>query len=140
MCDMTRLRVTGALAALALAISVSPLACGNDDGGGSEAQRHGVGSACASDVDCWEEGQSCLTFKGGYCGVADCDPANVSAPLCPNGSKCVTHTDGRNYCFLVCLDKIDCNWNRMPEDESNCSSNITFADASKTVKACVPPS
>jgi hypothetical protein len=107
--------------------------CGDDDNE-SEAQRHGVGSACLVDADCTEAGQTCLAFKGGYCGVADCTTS------CPEGSACVTHDDGKNYCFLVCTDKPQCNLHRLPEVEANCSSSVTFVDSALTVKACVPPS
>lgn len=110
-------------------------ACGDDDDG-SEAQRRGVGSACADDTDCTEAGQHCLTFKGGYCGIADC----TADSDCPAGSSCVTHDDGKNYCFLVCTDKPQCNVYRPVEAESNCSSNVTFVDGAKARKACVPPS
>jgi hypothetical protein len=44
-----------------------------------------------------------------------------------------------NYCFRACVDKAECNANRGPEVESNCSSNITRVDGGET-KACVPPS
>jgi len=112
-------------------------ACGDDDDDdGTEAQRRGVGAACIDDEDCTEEGQSCLDFKGGYCGVADC----TSNLECPDGSACVAHDDGRNYCFLICTDKPQCNPYRPLEDEANCSANITFVDADTTFKACVPPS
>ncbi len=107
-------------------------ACGDD---GSEADRRGVGASCASNSDCTEEGQVCLPFKGGYCGVASC----VEDVDCPSGSLCVTHDDGLNYCFLVCADKPDCNRNRGVDVEANCSGSVTFADAGDG-KACVPPS
>jgi hypothetical protein len=122
-------RLMCGIAALLLA-----LACGNDDSG-SEAQRHGVGAICASDPECTEVGQVCLPFKGGYCGVADC----ASDLDCPAGSACVTHDDGKNYCFLICTDKVQCNASRTPELEANCSANITFVSGDKSHKACVPP-
>src|SRR5690349_14197099 len=110
-------------------------ACGSDDSG-SEAQRHGVGATCASNAECTEAGQTCLPFKGGYCGVADC----VSDVDCPAGSACVSYDDGKNYCFLICTDKVQCNASRPLELEANCSSNVTFVSGDKTHKACVPPS
>jgi hypothetical protein len=110
--------------------------CGDDDDDGTEAQRHGVGAACTGDVDCWEPGQHCLDFKAGYCGVADC----ASNLECPSGSACVRHEDGKNYCFLICTDKVQCNRTRPPEAEANCSANIEFVDGDLEVKACVPPS
>ena len=106
-------------------------ACGN------EADDLGVGAQCASNDDCTEDGQTCLTaFKGGYCGVESC--SNDAG--CPEGSRCVTHTDAKNYCFRACADKAECNANRDADVESNCSSNVTFADGTKSGKACVPPS
>jgi hypothetical protein len=122
------------LASLLLPLLLSVTACGDD---GSEADRRGVGAQCAVEDDCTEEDQSCLTqFKGGYCGVMGCT-ADVD---CPAGSACVTHEDTMNYCFLICVDKDDCNVNRDLENESNCSSNATFVDGTMGRKACVPPS
>jgi len=107
------------------------------DDEGTEADQRGVGSECSINEDCTEEGQECLDFKGGYCGVKDC----TQDEECPEGSRCVAHTDGVNYCFLVCADKPECNLNRSVENESNCSANITFVEAPQAeVKACVPPS
>jgi len=103
---------------------------------GTEADVRGVGSECITADDCTEEGQECLDFKGGYCGIKNC----TADEQCPEGSRCVTHTDGINYCFLICTDKPQCNLNRSVENESNCSSNITFVEPSQEQKACVPPS
>lgn len=114
-------------------------ACGDDDDEGlSEAQRHGVGAACDANDDCYvgERQLTCLPFKGGYCGLQGCQ----SNADCPAGSACVTHDDDSNYCFLVCVDKPDCNPTRPAEIESNCSSNVTFVDGKRGSKACVPPS
>lgn len=125
------------VALLGLGMAALLAACGDDDGDGStEADKRGVGAACAKTEDCTEQGQICLPFKGGYCGIADCT-GDVD---CPSGSRCVTHDDGKNYCFRVCLDKSECNRNRPVDFESNCSSNITFVDSGKGEKACVPPS
>ncbi|HET9933692.1 MAG TPA: hypothetical protein VFQ35_23465 [Polyangiaceae bacterium] len=110
--------------------------CSSDGSRGTEADRRGVGASCAQPTDCTEAGQSCLPFKGGYCGIADC----TRDADCPTGSACVQHDDGRNYCFLVCVEKVDCNVNRPAELESNCSSNVTFVSGNKAIKACVPPS
>ncbi|MGE0549814.1 MAG: hypothetical protein AB7O24_27230 [Kofleriaceae bacterium] len=109
-------------------------ACSNE----SESDRLGVGAACTASEDCLEDdGQSCLTqFKGGYCGVAAC----TGDADCPEDSACIAHTDGSNYCFRTCGDKIDCNANRDVENESNCSANVTFLDGANERKACVPPS
>jgi hypothetical protein len=116
-----------------LVLSGTLLGCGDS---GSEAQRRGVGAACTVGGDCSETGQTCLTFKGGYCGVSDCQ----NDAGCPAGSACVSHTDGRNYCFLICTDKPQCNLHRAVDVEANCSSSVTFTDATLNRKACVPPS
>lgn len=105
-------------------------------GGGNEADERGVGAECASADDCFEEGQACLAFRGGYCGIEDC----ARDADCPDGSACVTHSDGTNYCFLVCGTKSDCNTNRSSENEANCSSSTTFVDGANGRKACIPPS
>lgn len=110
--------------------------CGDGDDDGTEAQKRGLGAACAADSECSEAGQRCLPFKGGYCGLSGC----AKNEDCPAGSACVAHDDGTNYCFLVCAEKIECNPQRPLELESNCSSNITFTDGKTSVKACVPPS
>ena len=79
----------------------------------------------------------CLTqFKGGYCGLEGCQ-GDVD---CPEGSACVTHSDGKNYCFRERLDKPDCNLNRSVENESNCVGSIAFVDPRNDRKACEPPS
>ena len=133
-------------ALLALTLLV---ACGEDDNDTSEADRIGVGAACVDDDECAEylENQSdgttggeelvCLQqFTGGYCGLEGCN----SNDDCPEAAACVAHDDGNNYCFRRCIDKAECNENRPPDAESNCSANITFVDPSTSGKACVPPS
>lgn len=118
------------LLALGLALIGS---CGN---GGSEAVRRGVGAECQGDTDCAETGQRCLTdFKGGYCGVSPC----VHDTGCPQGSACVTEENGVGYCFLVCVDKSDCNVHRTLENESSCNSSLTFVDGAMGRKVCRPP-
>ena len=133
------------ISALAAAALLSLGACGDNDGGGNPSDRLLVGAECATDDDCLQSNvdggfsEQCLTqFKGGYCGIEDC----TALDDCPAGSACVAHTDGNNYCFRLCLDKPECNANRTPDDESNCSSNVTYVGASKddVGKACVPPS
>jgi hypothetical protein len=117
-------------------------ACGDDDDE-NEANRLGVGASCDNNDHCATD-QSCLTeFKGGYCGVRDCEHDED----CPEGSACIagenatsdSGTSG-NYCFLVCANKIDCNLHRPVDDEANCSSSVTFIDDAQGRKACVPPS
>jgi hypothetical protein len=118
-------------------------ACGDDDD--VNADRLGVGAECTSDDDCLQSRhdggltERCLMqFKGGYCGIVDCEQ-NAD---CPEGSACVIHEDGRNYCFRTCANKPECNRNRSAENESNCSSNVDYTDGDKDTigKACVPPS
>ena len=117
------------------------VACGGDDS--TEADRLGVGAQCTTSEDCpqpdneTDPALECLSqFKGGYCGLSDC---NGDAD-CPAASACVAHTDGQNYCFRICTDKSECNVNRDPNNESNCSANIDFVGDPGNVKACVPPS
>jgi hypothetical protein len=105
--------------------------CGND------ADDLGVGAQCTMNTDCNTDlNQTCLSFKGGYCGMSGC----TGDADCPDKSACIAHTDGTNYCFRVCRDKPECNANRAPENESNCSSSVTFVDGAMGRKACVPPS
>ena len=102
---------------------------------GTAAQQSGVGRECDSNDDCADD-QSCLDFTGGYCGLQDCDDDDD----CPGGSACVEHTDGERYCFLICVDKQECNAGRSADAEANCSANVVFVDEQDGVKACVPPS
>ena len=105
-------------------------------GGGSEAIRCGVGVECNADLKCSEIGQICLTeFKGGYCGVANC----AHDADCPAGSACVTADNQTNYCFLICVDKPDCNPHRSVDNESNCTSSLTLVDGTMGRKVCNPP-
>ena len=119
-------RLLTALTVGALALGLG--ACGN------ESDKLGVGAQCSSADDC-NDGQSCLSFKGGYCGDKDC----MADSDCPAGSACVTF-EGSNYCFLVCADKPECNRYRPVEDESNCSANLEFLEDRAGRKVCVPPS
>lgn len=120
---------------IVLALVAAACSDDDDDDGGTQAMRLGVGAACDGNDECAETAPECLPFKGGYCGLADC----AGDADCPAGSKCVTHDDGENYCFLVCVDKPDCNRHRPLDSEANCSANITFVEDG-SVKACVPPS
>ena len=118
-------------AAIALVAIGFGFACGND------ADDLGVGAQCTSDDQCDSATmQHCLMFKGGYCGIMAC----THDTDCPELSACIAHTDGVNYCFRTCIDKPECNANRDPINESNCSSNVTFVDGTMGRKACVPPS
>lgn len=129
------------LLAFALPATLCPAACGSDNPGpiGTPADTIGVGAVCKVDADCLQTDamhQQCLTeFKGGYCGLKGC----TRDADCPYGSQCVVFSTGTNYCFRTCADKSECNLNRPPDVESNCSANIEFADGKKGSKACVPP-
>lgn len=105
---------------------------------GSDADDIGVGAQCAANDDCNQDdgAQTCLPFKGGYCGLQGC----TADADCPEASACVTHTDQVNYCFRICADKPECNENRDVENEANCSSSVDFVEGKTGVKACVPPS
>src|SRR5262252_7357949 len=93
---------------------------------GSNADDLGVGAQCTATNECNTKlNEVCLTqFKGGYCGLEGC----MHDTDCPTDSACVMHTDGHNYCFRICVDKPDCNANRDPANEANCSSSVTFTD------------
>jgi hypothetical protein len=111
--------------------------CGD---GSTEADRLGVGAECTASAECDSPDEEipleCLTqFKGGYCGLEGC----TGDGDCPEGSACVTHDDGTNYCFRACVDKPDCNRNR-PNCEANCVGSVTFVDPRNDRKACEPPS
>lgn len=121
-------------ATILMAFCALLLAACDDD---NEALERGVGAECGPELECTMEGQECLTmFKGGYCGERNCT-GDVD---CPSGSACITHEDGVNYCFLLCVDKPDCNYYRTVENEANCSSSVVFVDGADGRKACVPPS
>lgn len=93
-----------------------------------------IGGECTDNAACENEELTCLTaFKGGYCGASGC----TASSQCPEGSACVG-LNGTNYCFLICVDKAECNENRTVLNESNCSSNVDVIDS--TMKVCVPPS
>jgi len=118
--------------------------CGDEnDNQGTEADRLGVGAQCSTDQDCLqpqtqnEPVQKCLQqFKGGYCGIENC----TKDTDCPQASACVAHSDGKNYCFRICVDKLECNQNRLESFAANCSSNVSFVGGKTDSKACVPPS
>ena len=133
--------IARSLVAASLALAVSLTGCASE----SEADRIGVAWECGADADCPViecdvepcPVLSCLTqFAGGYCGVADCT-ADVD---CPEGSACVAHTDGTNYCFRLCESKPECNRRRSTANEANCSSSVDFVSGANGRKACVPPS
>ena len=105
-------------------------------GCGDDADELGIGATCVFGDKC-SDGQMCLVqFKGGYCGLVGCN-ANAA---CPENSACVTHSDGKAYCFRTCFDKVDCNANRPADLEANCSSSVVFISGKKEGKVCLPPS
>src|SRR2546422_8741378 len=109
----------------------SLLACSDN-----KADSLGIGAQCTMNSECNTAlHEVCLSFKGGYCGLANC----VHDTNCPADSACIMHTDGVNYCFRTCADKPECNANRDPVNEANCSSSVTFVDGTMGRKACVPP-
>ena len=117
----------------ALVVTVLLANCGNDT---SEAIKRGVGAECNASLACTETNQACLTeFKGGYCGVSSC----AHDTNCPAGSACVTDDNQTNYCFLICADKPDCNVRRSVDNESSCTSSLTFIDGTMGRKVCRPP-
>jgi hypothetical protein len=122
-----------------LSFMAAALAAGgcNDDEG-ANAQLIGAECATAEDGDDHDDDTPAvdcvLDFKGGVCGREGC-MRDIDGP---KGSICVD-IDGRNCCLLVCIDKVECNRHRSPENEANCSSNIDPVDGG-TDKVCVPPS
>lgn len=111
------------------------IGCGDDDG--TAADRVGIGAECTDSEDCYGEEQRCLLqFKAGYCALEGC----IANDDCPAGSACVSHDDGNNYCFRVCVSKTECNRNRSAENEANCSADVVFVEETQEQKACVPPS
>ena len=44
-----------------------------------------------------------------------------------------------NYCFLICSDKVQCNPHRSVDNESSCTSSLTFVDDAAGRKVCRPP-
>ena len=114
-------------------ITLVVVACG----GGNQADDRGIGAQCTKTEDC-DTGlmQVCLGFKGGYCGELGC----TKDLDCVDGAACIRHTDGINYCFRICADKPECNANRDPVNEANCSSSVDFVEGAMGRKACVPPS
>lgn len=131
-----------------LTLSLVAAACGKD-ASGTPADRVGVAAQCTVTADCPVvdfEGDAgsmqleCITsFKGGYCGLANC----TTSAECPAGSICVAHDDPvGSFCFRSCADKPECNVNRDPANEANCSSSFTWQVPAEDdgSKACIPSS
>ncbi len=132
--------------AITLALCATLMLAGCGDDGGNAADEVGVGAECATSADCPQQDVDagyplvCLTqFGGGYCGLSNCT-GDVD---CPNGSACVAHGDGTNYCFRLCIDKAECNVNRGSDVEANCNGGGTVDfvdnDDTRTDKVCIPP-
>jgi hypothetical protein len=129
----TRLGIILIGACMALVCGMAATACSDNDA--NEADRIGVAAECTKTEDCSER-LECLPFKGGYCAVRDC----TADADCPYPSACVQHSDGKNYCFRLCVNKPECNVNRSVVSESNCVSSLNFVEGKKDRKACEPPS
>jgi len=121
-----------ALCVLLNVLLIAAAGCGSNQ---NEANQRGVGAECGMTSDCTTSGEVCLKeFKGGYCGLSGC----LHDTDCPQGSACVT--DGQtNYCFLVCGTKTDCNLHRSADNESDCTSSLSFVDTAGSRKVCRPP-
>jgi hypothetical protein len=82
----------------------------------------------------------CLTQSAaGYCAIE----GGASASDCPDGATCVAHEEGKEYCFRECTDESECNANRSPENEANCSANFDYKDPTDDesgMKAGIPHS
>jgi len=61
-----------------------------------------------------------------------------SLQLGSSHSKTSAGDDDTNYCFLICVDKPDCNDHRPVEDEASCVSSLPFVDGAMGRKACRP--
>ncbi len=132
---------------LALTAALTLFACADDE---ETADDIGIAWTCQATEDCPvlesedEEDtgdiqlECLLDYTGGYCVLPDCS----SNADCPEDGVCVTHTDGNNYCFRGCQEKVECNENRPKESEANCSSDFVFADEADegSSKACIPSS
>lgn len=136
---LSRLRIVALIPISTLGLLAA--GCSDDDHDHqTEADEHLVGAECSEDPDCEIPDErvtkQCLTeFKGGYCGVTDCE-RNLE---CPEGSACVNY-ESKTYCFRICDTKDECNAHRDPDAESNCSSSIEFTSGKKEGKVCIPPS
>jgi hypothetical protein len=96
----------------------------------------GVGAGCADGTDC-AAGLECVTeFRGGYCTKRNC---SVNAD-CPKDSLCVSHSNGKNYCYPICTAEFNCSFCRHPDFVASCRDDVDFAVAGTTGKVCVPPS
>lgn len=117
-----KMRVWFGLLGLSLLVATS-IACGG-------APKLEVGAPCTKSAECNSENKlTCLSnFVGGYCGVEGC----TSNSGCPAGSICISHNNGKKYCFKACKEKDECSSN------ASCTGNVIFVDGAQGDKACVP--
>lgn len=132
------------ISVLVFGLALTAAGCGGSAG---DADRVGVAAECMTTAECgtYVRGDAgtqqlqCLpAFRGGYCAVPNC----VTSTECPEGSVCVAHTDGSNYCLRSCDNKPECNANRSVANEANCSSSFNWAVPGEDdeSKVCIPPS
>ena len=110
-----------------------------------ETDELGIGAKCSTETDCsprlqaWTSSKGrgqfpvcLLEFEGGYCSASPCD----RDADCPDGSACIRRDAHRFHCLRTCFDNADCNANREPENEAECSPNATPAPMGR--KVCLP--
>ena len=116
------MRVFVGLLGLSLMVALG-IACGGPP-------KADIGSPCTKSEECNDEKKlTCLTtFVSGYCGVEGCS----SNSDCPTGSVCVSHKDGKKYCFQTCKEKDECKSN------ASCTVNVIFTDGAQGDKVCQP--
>jgi hypothetical protein len=73
-----------------------------------------VGTSCSSFTEC-KGAAMCLSWKGGYCAMSDCDSSGFWGDPCPSGSACIPVTDVRFpttlfhfLCLKVCTSAANC--------------------------------
>lgn len=130
---------------VSLLASVLALACSADDER-SEVDRLELGASCQVDQHCAARAGDAAdgydlrcfgSFADGHCGLSRC-----SGEDCPDGSACISHDDGQNYCFRLCDEDSECNLHRSSDAaEARCSSSVSFLGATdrSDQSACVPP-
>lgn len=129
--------------ALAVVASSLGLACSDDDPTPTEAEQLELGAHCMNDAQCDLRAEGvdsefrpiCLDgFEGGSCGLLRCGMHDE----CPEGSACIGHDDGFNYCFALCDETADCNRHRADDVAAVCMEGMrSIGPDLGTV--CVPP-
>jgi len=108
-------------------------------GGGSQNRKIcvpgdcGIGADCGSADDCTGDLECLLDLLGGYCGKSGCG-ANAD---CPEGSRCVDHADGSQYCMRSCETETDCTFCRGSDVFATCSSDVDFVEADTSGSVCI---